>query len=221
MKDLLKLALVLALAFASTFVIMRMTGLLDEADVRAFLAGAHEINPLYFVALVMLLLWIDILIAIPTMATILLAGYFLGPALGAAASVGGLMLMGLSGYGLGRGYGRAVLTRLYRDEARLAAIEASFARSDLLVLFVCQALPILPELSCCLAGVARMRFTRFLMGYTVGVVPFAVIVAYAGSVSTVADPWPAIWTVIGVSTFLLLIWTLVKRRTNAHADPIN
>lgn len=78
MKDLIKVALVLALAFASTFVIMRLTGVLSDDRVRAFLAEAHTIHPGWFVALVVGLMLLDLLIAIPTMTTILLAGYFLG-----------------------------------------------------------------------------------------------------------------------------------------------
>ena len=81
-----------------------------------------------------------------------------------------------------------------------------------MVLFVCQALPILPELSCTLAGISRMRFSRFFFGYAVGVVPFAFIVAYAGSISSPSNPGPAIYTAIGVSVALLLLWTLVRCR---------
>ena len=215
MRDLLKTGTILALAFASTFLVMRALGILSEESVRAFLAQAHNIHPGWLVALVIGLLWIDLLIAIPTMATILLAGYFLGPVLGAFASIAGLMVMGLTGYGLGRHLGRAVLARLFKDDTRLAGIEESFARNDLLVLFVCQALPILPELACCLAGIARLRFGRFVFGYAVGVVPFACIVAYAGSISTVNEPGPAIYTAIGVSAALLLAWRLMQRSRKA------
>jgi uncharacterized membrane protein YdjX (TVP38/TMEM64 family) len=102
---------------------------------------------------------------------------------------------------------------LFKDEKRLPDIEAAFARNDLLLLFVCQAMPILPELSCTLAGIARTRLPRFLFGYAVGVVPFAFIVAYAGSISTLSNPSPAIYTAIGVSVILLLFWTLLKRRS--------
>ena len=211
MKDLLKTGTILALAFASTFLVMRALGILSEESVRAFLVYAHDIHPGWLIALVIGLLWIDLLIAIPTMATILLAGYFLGPVLGAFASIAGLLVMGLTGYGLGRHLGRPVLARLFKDDTRLAGIEESFARNDLLVLFVCQALPILPELACCLAGIARLRFGRFVFGYAVGVVPFACIVAYAGSISTVNEPGPAIYTAIGVSAALLLAWRLLQR----------
>lgn len=215
MKDLLKIAAVLAVVFASTFVLMNSTGLVTEAGVEHFLKQAKSINPLWLAALVIGLLLVDLLIAVPTMATILLAGYLMGPVAGGLASAAGLMLLGITGYGMGFRLGRPVLSRLFRDDRRLPEIESAFARNDLLVLFICQALPILPELSCTLAGISQMRFSRFLFGYAVGVVPFAFIVAYAGSVSTVADPSPAIYTAIAVSVALLLAWTILRKRTDS------
>ena len=215
MKDLLKIALVLGLAFASTFVILQSTGLVTEERVRAWFAAAQSIHPAWIVALVMVLLVLDLFIAIPTMTTILLAGFLLGPWLGGAASAIGLMMLGSTGYVFGRRFGRPILVRLFKGERRLDEVESAFARNDLLTLFVCQALPILPELTCTLAGISRMKLARFALGYAAGVVPFAFIVAYAGSVSTIAEPWPAIYAAIGVSTGLFLAWTALKRRKSS------
>lgn len=212
MKDLIKIAMVLALAFASTFIIIKSTGLITEEGVSAFLLQAKSINPWWLATLVVGLLLVDLLVAVPTMTTILFAGFLMGPIYGGLASATGLMLLGVTGYGMGYRIGRPVLMRLFKDEKRLPEIETAFARNDLLLLFVCQAVPILPELSCTLAGVARTRFPRFLFGYAVGVVPFAFIVAYAGSISTLSNPGPAIYTAIGMSVILLLFWTLLKRR---------
>lgn len=211
MKDLLKVALVIALIFASTFVLMKSTGLVTEEGVSAFLNQAHEIHPAWLAVIVIGLLALDLLIAIPTMTTILVAGYFMGPLLGGAASAAGLMILGLAGYMMGHRFGRPILSRLFKNDAKLADIEHAFAKNDLLTLFVCQALPILPELSCTLAGIARMRFRRFLFGYAVGVVPFAFIVAWAGSISTLSEPGPAIYTAIAISVGLLLLWTGVRK----------
>lgn len=213
MKDLIKIAVILALAFASTFIIIKSTGLITEEGVSAFLQQSKSINPWWLATLVVGLLLIDLLIAVPTMTTILFAGFLMGPIYGGLASATGLMLLGVLGYGMGYRIGRPVLLRLFKDEKRLPEIESAFARNDLLLLFVCQAMPILPELSCTLAGIARTRFPRFLFGYAVGVVPFAFIVAYAGSIITLSNPSPAIYTAIGVSVILLLLWTLLKRRS--------
>ncbi|GAU86468.1 TVP38/TMEM64 family protein [Bosea sp. BIWAKO-01] len=217
MKGLLKVALALALAFASTALIVKATGLVSERSALAFIEAAKEINPLYLGVGVVLLLAIDLLIAVPTMTTILIAGYAMGPLLGGASAATGLMLLGLGGYGMGRRFGRPILARLFKDGEKLAEIERAFAKNDLLTLFACQALPILPELSCTIAGITRMRFRRFLFGYSVGVIPFAFIVAWAGSKSTLSNPAPAIYAAITVSVGLLLAWTLIRRRSSCTA----
>jgi uncharacterized membrane protein YdjX (TVP38/TMEM64 family) len=158
------------------------------------------------------LLLLDLFIAVPTMATILLAGWLLGPWLGGATAGLGLMLLGTTGYALGRIAGRPVLKRLLRDEARLAGIETAFARNDLLTLAVCQAMPILPEVSAVMAGVARMHPLRFALGYGIGVIPFAFVVASGGAASSPDDLRPAILTVIGVSALLLVLWRFLRQR---------
>lgn len=212
MGDLLRIAVVLAAVFASTFLVVQGLGLLPEDGVIRWLEGLREVHPLWLAAGVVALLLLDLLVAVPTMATILLAGWLLGPVWGGVTAGVGLMLMGSLGYLAGRLAGRPVLRRLLRDEARLAGIETAFARNDLLVLAVCQALPILPELSATLAGIARMHPLRFALGYAAGVVPFAFVVAFGGAASSPDDLQPAVLTVIGVSAVLLGAWRVLVRR---------
>lgn len=212
MKELLKVAIVLALAFASTALIIKASGIVTEASVLAFVENARSIHPAYLVAAVILILLIDLWIAVPTMATIMLAGYVLGPLLGGAAAALGLMVLGVTGYAMGRRIGRPLLLRIYKHPAKLQEIEDAFSRNAVLTLFACQALPILPELSCTMAGVSRMPFAKFISAYAVGVAPFAFVVAWAGSRSTLSDPTPAIYTAIGVSVSLLLAWRLLSRK---------
>lgn len=212
MKDLLRIGLILGLAFASTFLIIRALGLLPEDGVIAWLESLRDIHPGWLMAGVIALLLLDLLIAVPTMTTILIAGWLLGPVLGGLTAATGLMLMGSIGYAVGRTLGRPILKRLFKDDTRLAGIEAAFARNDLLTLAVCQALPILPELSATLAGIARMNPLRFALGYGLGVIPFAFIVAAGGAASTPDDLRPAILTAIAITTTLLILWRLLLRR---------
>lgn len=212
MRDLLRIAIVLALAFASTFVIAEATGILPEGDLLAWLEALRLVDPLSLALAVIAMLVLDLFIAVPTMTTILLAGWLLGPWLGGFVASAGLLLMGGTAYALGRGLGRRMLAQLFKDDARLAGIEAAFARNDILTLAVCQALPILPELSASLAGIAQMHPLRFVAGYALGVVPFAFIVASGGAASTPDDLRPAILTAIGTSATLLILWRLLSRR---------
>jgi len=212
MSDLIRIAIIMALAFASTFVIAHATGILPEGDLVAWLEGLREVDPLWLVLAVIGMLMLDLFIAVPTMTTILLAGWLLGPVLGGLVASAGLLLMGCTGYTLGRSLGRRALQRLFKDDARIAGIETAFARNDLLTLAVCQALPILPELSATLAGIARMHPLRFLAGYALGVVPFAFIVAAGGAASSPDNLRPAILTAIGVTVVMLLIWRRFQSR---------
>lgn len=212
MKDLIRVALILAAAFASTFLIVQWFGLLPEEGVIRWLEGLRAVHPGWLMAGVVALLLLDLFVAVPTMTTILIAGWLLGPVLGGATAAFGLMLLGTTGYVIGRLAGRPVLRRMLKDEARLAGIEAAFARNDLLTLAVCQAVPILPEVSAVMAGVARMHPLRFGLGYGIGVIPFAFVVASGGAASSPDDLRPAILTVIGVSAVLLILWRVLLRR---------
>ena len=89
MKPLLRIILLLAVIFASTFVIIRLSGVLTEDDIKAWLEAATNINPWYVALAVVLILAIDIFIAVPTLTTCILSGYFSGFICGGlAASIG-------------------------------------------------------------------------------------------------------------------------------------
>ncbi len=185
---------------------------ITEARVVALIDQLKAMDAVWLAGGIVALMIADLFIGVPTITAILIAGHVLGAVAGGAAAALGLMLMGLAGYGLGRSGGRAMLRRIGRDGSDLAEIESSFARNDRLTLFVCQALPMLPEVASVLAGIARMPFLRFLMSYAVGTIPFAFIIALAGATSSVADPAPAIAAWLGVSVGLLIVWGMVKRR---------
>ena len=87
MKPLLKVILVLTLVFATTFLIIRFSGVLTEDDIKIWLKAATNINPVYVVSVVVLLLVVDILIAVPTLTICLLSGYFLGFQLGGLSAL--------------------------------------------------------------------------------------------------------------------------------------
>jgi len=152
MKDLLKVAVVMALLFASTFLLIQGTGLITQDGVRALLVDANSIHPGWFILLIIGLLLLDLFIAVPTMTTILLAGFLLGPLLGGAAAAAGLMLLGITGYGLGRRFGRPILGRLFKDERRLADIEYRLC-------------PQRPVGAFCLSGAAHPSRTQLHIGW--------------------------------------------------------
>jgi uncharacterized membrane protein YdjX (TVP38/TMEM64 family) len=212
-KELLKIMLILALFFASTFLLLKLTGVLSLDEVHNLLVSAHQNTPLYLALLVVLLLYADLFIAVPTMTVAMLAGYFLGWPLGAAATLTGFFLAGITGYLISRRYGSALLQRIYNDSEKLVQIEHAFNHSGPWVLISCRALPILPEVSCCMAGATRMAFSKFLPLFALGSVPYALIVTYAGSVSSLERPQPAILTAIILTLLLWVGWYLIAKRT--------
>ena len=130
-RDLLRIGLALAAAFAMGFVVLRWSGLLTLDDIRRWLAQAHAVEPLYVAGVVVALLFADLFVAMPTLTLAILAGYFLGAPLGAAAASVGMLSAGTCGYALGRRHGTAILSRIYRDQARMDAIRAVFAERGL------------------------------------------------------------------------------------------
>lgn len=209
MKDLLKIMLVLMSCFATTFFVIKMTGIITIADIERGFQQLSHLHPAYIVVLVAALLWADLFIAIPTMTVSLLAGYFLGWGLAALAVITGLLLAGGCGYGLSRVYGTRLLRKIYPETTRREAMETIFTRYGVLILAICRALPMLPEVSCCMAGATRMSAGRFALAYALGTLPYAVIVTYAGSISSWSNPAPAIIILLALSGSLLAAWLLL------------
>ena len=100
MRSLLKVILLLAAVFASTFIIARLAGFLSLDDIRTWFESLHEVDPHILYLLVAALLFSDLFIAIPTLSITILSGYFLGFGVGSAAAITGMMLAGTVGYGL-------------------------------------------------------------------------------------------------------------------------
>lgn len=216
MKDLAKIMLVLALIFASTFIVVNATGLITIEGINEALIHAQQIHPEYLMAIVIGLLLSDLFIAIPTMTVSIMAGYFLGWPMGASATLIGLYSAGIAGYAISRIYGFRLLNHIYNDQQRLADIHRHYSEYGPVILIICRAMPILPEVSCCVAGATRMSFFRFLAMYSLGTVPYALIITYSGSVSSLEKPTPAILSAIGISLILWLAWFVLGRKMHSQ-----
>jgi uncharacterized membrane protein YdjX (TVP38/TMEM64 family) len=80
-----------------------------------------------------------------------------------------------------------------------------------LMIIMSRASPILPEVSACMAGITGMKFRRFLLAWTINSVPFALIAAYSGSVSSISNPRPAIYAAISIYAVLWIGWWILKK----------
>ncbi|MEL6559979.1 MAG: VTT domain-containing protein [Bacteroidota bacterium] len=212
MKPLLRLMLVLAIVFASTFIIIRLSGAFSEDDIRRWLEDATTIDPVYVALAVILLLAIDLFIAVPTLTICVLAGYFLGFYWRAFSASAGLMSAGLIGYGISRSFGEKILRIIIRSEQKRKEVITTFNQYGLAMILLSRSSPIFPEVCACMAGITRMRFLKFYLAWSVNSIPYAVVAAYSGSISSYDNPKPAIYTMIGLYLFLWLIWFVYRKR---------
>jgi len=212
LQPLIKIMLTLGLAFATTFLLLNATGVVTVAKIEVWLTLARDADPLWVAPIIALLLFVDLIISVPTLATITLSGYFLGPIVGALAGIAGLVMAGLGGYTISRRYGDLLLRIVVKDETKRRDAIVTFQEHGAVVILLSRASPILPEVSACMAGMTGMPLGKFLALWLASSVPYAVIAAYAGSISSLDNPKPAIVAAIGLISFLWLSWLLVRRR---------
>ena len=211
MKSLLKVLLVVASVFASTFIIIKFSGVLTVEQIEGWLIQAQNTSPIYVALIVSLLLFADLFIAVPTLTITILSGFFLGYHFGAIAALTGTMLAGICGYTLSLYYGERILNFLVKDEVKRSEAIDAFNQNGFAMILLSRAVPILPEATACLAGITRMKFSKFLLAWSISTIPYVLIASYAGSISSIENPKPAIITAISISLVLWLSWFLFHR----------
>lgn len=208
MAILIKLFLIITVFFASSFIVIKSTGILTLDDIRHWFELAQSVSPAYIGLIVALLLLADLFIAVPTLTVCLLSGYFLGFSYGASFNIAGVALAGVCGYLISMSAGRKLLDRMVQDTQQLKQMEQTFDKYGFVMILLSRAMPILPETTACLAGFTRMKPLKFFTAWAISSIPYAMIAAYAGSISTIDNPKPAILTAIGLSLFFWSSWMI-------------
>ncbi|MCI2284722.1 VTT domain-containing protein [Colwellia sp. MSW7] len=211
MPALLKVMLVLASFFASTFLVVKLTGVLSIEQVTSWLELAKNIDSSVLFWSVVTLLFADLFIAIPTLTIMLLSGYFLGATYGAISAITGVMLAGISGYIISYHYGEKLEALLIKDELKREELRSQFNQYGSLMVLFSRALPMLPEVTACMSGLTKMPFLKFITFWSVSAIPYAIIATYAGSISSINNPKPAIITAIILSTIFWSAWFILNR----------
>lgn len=211
MKALVKVIFLIGACFAATFLVAKASGSLSLEQIETWLTNAEALSPALVGTLVFALLFADLFVAVPTLTVTILSGFFLGHVLGASAALAGLTAAGICGFGLGRWFGDRILTFLVPSEAEREEAKATFRTHGFVMILLSRAIPILPEVTACLAGMTGMRFPRFLLAWSLSTVPYVLISAYAGSISSLANPKPAIFTALGLTAVLWLAWFTFSR----------
>ena len=208
----LKIMLILFVVFITIFIFAKITGLLSLEQIEGWLIQAQNAPTIYIMAIVIALLFLDLFVTVPTLSLIMLSGYFLGYPLAVLASVTGLIITGCSGYLLSFLYGSRVLRFLIKDDKKREDMKSTFHKHGFAMILLSRALPMLPEVTACLSGSTRMPFPKFLAAWSLSSVPYVLIAAYSGSISSLGNPMPAIFTAIGITSVLWLGWFLFHRK---------
>lgn len=206
MKALIKFVVLLGAFFTFTLLFFKVLGVLSVDDIKFWLAEAMNISPWIVGLIIVGLMLIDLFIAIPTLSLTILSGFFLGLELGVFYSTLGMLGAGTMGYIISRFHGEKLLKFVSKDENQIEEMRKLFTQFGPFSLMLCRAAPMLPEVTSCLAGVTRMPYLKYLLFYSIGTIPYSIVAAYSGSVSTIDDPSPAIFTFIGIFGGLSLIW---------------
>lgn len=152
------------------------------------------------------LLIADILLPIPSTVVMSALGWMYGWWLGGLAAAAGSFASGIVAYGLCRWLGRPVALWLAGEEG-LQHGEALFAQKGGWLVALSRWMPVLPEAVACLAGLARMRWSTFILSLACGSLPLGFAFAAIGDLGHASPSWA-----IALSAFLpVALWLTAGR----------
>ncbi len=122
----------------------------------------------------------DIVTPVPATGIMAALGAVYGVVPGAIFSVIGSAGAGLIGYGAARALGVRG-SRWIADEKEIEKFKVFFDRWGGYAVILSRAMPILPEVISILAGLSRMKFSRFFSALLAGTIPTSFLFAWMGS----------------------------------------
>ncbi len=153
-----------------------------------------------------LLLMGDLAVPVPGTIVISALGFIYGTLLGGVIASVGLVAAGLLGYGLGRLLGEK-FARRWLGDGDYERGKRLFASGGGWMVALSRALPILPEVISCTAGLVRMPFRRFGMALACGSVPMGFLFAAIGRAGHESPGWAT-----GLSLTVPAVLWLIGRR---------
>lgn len=175
MRRLLLVGSLLALAFLALWAVLVAAGVSWVEEPPALLERGGWIGA----SLGTGLLALDVLLPVPSSVVMVALGRLYGFAAGAGLALAGSVASAVLAWVLGR-RGEGWLARLLGPSERAAA-DAWLARHGAFALAVTRPVPILAETLALLAGARGMPLSRVLLAATLGILPAAVLYAWAGS----------------------------------------
>jgi uncharacterized membrane protein YdjX (TVP38/TMEM64 family) len=153
-----------------------------------------------------LLLVADLVLPVPGTVVISALGYLYGVWIGGMVAAVGLVLAGLCGYGFGRLIGESRARRWLGNKDYEMGQKLFIDGGGWMVAFS-RALPILPEVISCSAGLLKMPFRRFLLALICGSLPMGWIFAAIGKLGREAPGWAMVLSLLLPG----LLWWLAIR----------
>ncbi len=157
-----------------------------------------------------LLLVGDLVLPVPGTIVISALGFVYGVAMGGAVASIGLILAGMTGYGAGRLFGEKFARKWLGDDDYEKGKQL-FENGGGWVVAMSRALPILPEVVSCTAGLVRMPFGRFMASLTCGSVPMGFVFSAIGSAGRETPAWAFALSLILPAVLWLIAIKLQKR----------
>lgn len=155
------------------------------------------------------LLMADLLLPIPGTIVMSALGAVYGFWIGGLLSAIGSMLAGISGYGVGRFFKESFAKR-WLGEKDFEKGKSLFERGGAWVVAMSRALPILPEVLACMAGLLRMPFGKFVIALACGSIPMGFLFAWIGAIGREQPAWGFAFS-IGVPAVLWSAAALMRR----------
>ena len=155
------------------------------------------------------LLMADLLLPIPGTVVMSALGAVYGFWIGGLLSAIGSMLAGMLGYGVGRFF-KESFARRWLGEKDFDKGKSLFERGGAWVVAMSRALPILPEVLACMAGLLRMPFGKFVIALACGSVPMGFLFAWIGVMGRNQPAWGLAFS-LGVPAVLWSVAALMKR----------
>ncbi|RYD30711.1 MAG: DedA family protein [Verrucomicrobiaceae bacterium] len=156
-----------------------------------------------------LLLTSDLVLPVPGTVVVSALGFMYGTLLGGMIATVGLMSAGLAGFGIGRLFGEKGARRWLGDRD-FEAGQKLFESGGGWAVALSRALPILPEVISCTAGLVRMPFRRFVTALACGSVPMGFLFAAIGSTGRDAPGWALVLSLV-IPALLWLVAARIKR----------
>ncbi|MFN9409343.1 MAG: TVP38/TMEM64 family protein [Akkermansiaceae bacterium] len=174
------------------------------------LAGYFEQAKSWAWLLGILLLLVDLLLPIPGTIVMSALGVVYGFWIGGLIATIGSMLAGSLGYGVGRFFDEKFAKR-WLGEKDFEKGRSLFDKSGAWVVAVSRALPILPEVLACMAGLLRMPFGKFVIALACGSIPMGFLFAWIGAIGRDQPAWGLAFS-LGVPAVLWGAAALMRRR---------